>query len=40
MAHEAAERDDDGTNDLIVSDIIRTNEQQVWFVSQHLVNPK
>ena len=40
MAREAQERDDDGTNDLIVSDVIRTNEQQVWFVSQHLVNPK
>jgi len=21
-----------------VSDVIRTNEKQVWFVSQHLVN--
>ena len=40
MANEADDRGDDGTNDLIVSDIIRTNEQQVWFVSQHLVNAK
>jgi hypothetical protein len=27
----------DGTNDLIVSDVIRTNELQVWFLSEHLV---
>jgi len=40
MAGEADNRGDDGTNDLIVSDVIRTNEQQVWFVSQHLVNSK
>jgi len=40
MAGEADDRGDDGTNDLIVSDVIRTNEQQVWFVSQHLVNSK
>ena len=28
---------DDGTNDLIVSQLIRTNELQVWFVSEHVV---
>lgn len=28
----------DGTNDLLVSDVIRTNEKQVWFVSGHLVD--
>jgi starvation-inducible DNA-binding protein len=38
MARQAAEGGDDGTNDLLVSDVIRTNEKQVWFVSQHLVN--
>ena len=38
MARQAAEAGDDGTNDLIVSDVIRTNEQQVWFVSEHLVD--
>ena len=38
MARQAAERGDDGTNDLIVSDIIRTNEMQVWFVAEHLVD--
>src|SRR4051812_47874284 len=36
-AHEAAERGDDGTNDLLASDVIRTNEQQVWFLAEHLV---
>ncbi|MDB6064131.1 MAG: Ferritin and Dps [Pedosphaera sp.] len=37
-AHHAAELDDDGTNDLLVSDVLRTNELQVWFLSEHLVN--
>jgi len=37
MAHQAQEDGDDGTNDLLVSDVIRGNEKQVWFVSQHLV---
>jgi starvation-inducible DNA-binding protein len=39
MARQAAERGDDGTNDLLVSEVIRTNELQVWFVAEHLVNP-
>lgn len=38
MARQAGQSGDDGTNDLIVSDVIRTNEFQVWFVSQHLVD--
>jgi starvation-inducible DNA-binding protein len=38
MARQAAEAGDDGTNDLLVSDVIRTNEMQVWFVGEHLVN--
>ena len=38
MARRATEAGDDGTNDLLVSDVIRTNELQVWFVSEHLVN--
>jgi len=37
MAKQAAAAGDDGTNDLLVSDVIRTNELQVWFVSEHLV---
>src|SRR5579859_3436541 len=38
MAKQASEAGDDGTNDLVVSDIIRTNELQVWFLSEHLVD--
>jgi starvation-inducible DNA-binding protein len=38
MARDAAKSGDDGTNDLLVSDVIRTNERQVWFVSEHLVD--
>jgi len=38
MARQAVEDGDDGTNDLIVSDIIRTNELAVWFVAEHLVD--
>src|SRR6516164_5844774 len=38
MAKRAAEAGDDGTNDLIVSEVIRTNELQVWFVAEHVVN--
>ncbi|HXE13004.1 MAG TPA: DNA starvation/stationary phase protection protein [Bryobacteraceae bacterium] len=37
-AKKADERGDDGTNDMIVSDVIRLNEMQVWFLSEHLVN--
>jgi len=37
MARRAADAGDDGTNDLIVSDVIRTNELQVWFVAEHVV---
>jgi len=38
MARRAAEGGDDGTNDLLVSDVIRRNELQVWFVAEHLVD--
>jgi len=38
MARKAAEEGDDGTNDLLVSSIIRTNEMQVWFVAEHVVD--
>src|SRR5213596_2522730 len=37
MARLAAEGGDDGTNDLIVSNVIRSNELQVWFVAEHVV---
>lgn len=38
MARLADERGDDGTNDILVSDVIRTNELQAWFVSEHVVD--
>jgi starvation-inducible DNA-binding protein len=38
MARNAVEHGDDGTNDLLVSDIIRRNELQVWFVAEHVVD--
>ncbi|MGP8297194.1 Dps family protein [Streptomyces inhibens] len=41
-AHDAAARTaelgDDGTNDLLVSQIIRTGELQAWFLAEHLVD--
>ncbi len=37
MAREASQAGDDGTNDLLVSDVIRSNELQVWFLAEHLV---
>ena len=41
-AHDAAARTqemgDDGTNDVLVSEVIRTNELQTWFVAEHLVD--
>ena len=38
MARQATAVGDDGTNDLLVSEVIRTNEMQVWFLSEHLVD--
>ena len=38
MAKQADKDGDDGTNDLLVSDVIRTNELQAWFVSEHVVD--
>ena len=41
-AHDAAARTaelgDDGTNDLFVSQVIRTGELQSWFLAEHLVD--
>ncbi|EKX60446.1 DNA starvation/stationary phase protection protein [Streptomyces ipomoeae] len=41
-AHDAAKRTaelgDDGTNDLFVSQVIRTGELQSWFLAEHLVD--
>src|SRR5215470_3898007 len=38
LARRASELGDDGTNDLAVSEVLRTNELQAWFLSEHLVN--
>src|SRR6267154_1015219 len=38
LARRASEMGDDGTNDLLVSDVLRTNELQVWFLSEHLMD--
>lgn len=38
MGRRASEIGDDGTNDLLVSQVLRTNELQVWFLSEHLAN--
>jgi starvation-inducible DNA-binding protein len=41
-AHEAATRvaalGDDGTNDLLISQVIRTGELQAWFLAENLVD--
>ena len=38
LARRASTLGDDGTNDLLISEVLRTNELQVWFLSEHLVN--
>ena len=38
IAKAADDAGDDGTNDLAVSDILRPNELQSWFIGQHLVH--
>jgi starvation-inducible DNA-binding protein len=37
LAERADKLGDAGTNDMVVSDVLRTGELQVWFVSEHLV---
>jgi starvation-inducible DNA-binding protein len=37
LAEKASDLGDEGTNDLLISDVVRTNEMQVWFLSEHLV---
>src|SRR6266496_1778404 len=37
IADRADKLGDHGTNDMVVSDVLRTNELQAWFVSEHLV---
>lgn len=38
VAGHAQDMGDDGTNDLMVSDVIRTGELQAWFLIEHLVD--
>lgn len=38
LAERATKLGDAGTNDMVVSDVLRTNELQVWFLSEHLVD--
>jgi starvation-inducible DNA-binding protein len=38
MARLTTEAGDDGTNDLVVSNVIRANELQVWFLAEHVVD--
>jgi starvation-inducible DNA-binding protein len=39
FARHATDAGDDGTNDLLVSGVIRTNEMQVWFLAEHTLDP-
>jgi starvation-inducible DNA-binding protein len=38
LAELSAKLGDPGTNDLVVSNVLRPSELQVWFLSEHLVN--
>jgi starvation-inducible DNA-binding protein len=38
LARLASQLGDDGTNDLVVSNVLRSNELQSWFLSEHLVD--
>lgn len=35
-ASQASDAGDEGTNDLLISEIVRTGELQVWFLAEHL----
>jgi starvation-inducible DNA-binding protein len=37
-AERAAALGDQGSNDLLVSEVLRRNEMQVWFLSEHLAS--
>lgn len=37
IAESSDKAGDDGTNDLVISDVLRPNELQSWFIGQHLV---
>src|SRR5947207_4776707 len=38
LAERSSKSGDQGTNDLVVSDVLRTNALQSWFLSEHLVD--
>ena len=38
LAKKASDLGDEGSNDLLISNVVRTNEMQVWFLSEHLVD--
>jgi starvation-inducible DNA-binding protein len=38
IAEAADDAGDDGTNDMVVSDVLRVSELQSWFIGQHLVD--
>jgi starvation-inducible DNA-binding protein len=38
LGKRASTLGDDGTNDLVISEVLRTNELQQWFINEHLVN--
>lgn len=35
-ASQASDAGDEGTNDLLISEVVRTGEMQVWFLAEHL----
>jgi starvation-inducible DNA-binding protein len=37
LAERATKLGDQGSNDMVVSDVLRANELQAWFLSEHLV---
>ena len=37
-AKKASDAGDEGTNDLLISDVVRLNELQAWFVAEHVVD--
>jgi starvation-inducible DNA-binding protein len=37
IAKKADELGDDGSNDMVISDVLRVNELQSWFITEHLV---
>jgi starvation-inducible DNA-binding protein len=37
LAERSSKLGDQGTNDMVVSDVLRANELQSWFLSEHLV---